>query len=146
MINSNLGLCVCVCVCVCVCMCVCLCAEEGFIFKLAFWASLFQIKVVISREPAIILSYIVTKLGPQSKLEKWHAAPVMPSNYDVFIIFLIYYWFGAQKQNIEGETFIKNNHVSAISIFKEHSFQILYPTIHSNKSFKSLRVLLIFMS
>ena len=64
----------------------------------------------------------------------------MPSNYDIIISFLIYYWFGAWRQNIEEETSMKNNHVLAIRMFnwrvvkKEHdrvSFQILHPTIHS---------------
>ena len=47
------------------------------------------------------------------KIEK----DVMPSNYDIIIAFLIYYWFGAWRQNIEEETSMKNNHVLAITMF-----------------------------
>ena len=52
-------------------MCVCVCVQKEGVFSMSdFWASLSQIKVAISPEPAIILSYIVTKLGLLSKLEK----------------------------------------------------------------------------
>ena len=139
--------------CVCVCLCVCLCAEKRCIFNVGFLGkSLTDKSCYIYRTCDYIVLYCHESQTTTSKLEKCHAMPVMPSDYDVFIIFLIYCRFGAQRKNIEGETFIKNNHVLAIRIFNqgvlktEHSFQILYPTIRSNKSFKSLKVLLKFMN